>query len=197
MAIQTFDIFFSGQLMESEREAEVKEKIGQLLKANPAQLEQLFSGRPIRIKSAVDEEMATRYRVAFRNAGALIEIRPAAASPPGDTAPAAPSGESQPSSDTLTLLPPRTGSLVDCTPQVTPQPLPDISSLSLAAQDRNLDESEEIPPPVIDTSDLSLAPTNTGSLEDCTPAVASAPLPDISALQLEEREPPAPARETE
>jgi hypothetical protein len=189
MPFDIYDIFFSGKLMDGHSEADVKEQLGRLLKLNPAQLEHLFSGRSVRIKSGVDEETATRYRIAFRDAGALLEILPAA----GETDNRAATMEavkSQPPDDSLTLLPPRTGSLIDCAPKVAAQPLPDISALSLAAQNRNLDESEQAPPPAIDISALSLNPANSGTLEDCVPPREPAPLPDISNLQLEEREPP-------
>ena len=194
MPIETFDIFFSGKLLEGFSVSEVKEQIGRQLKLNSAQLEHLFSGQEIRIKSAVDQETAVRYRIAFRDAGALLEIRPAAAD---NSASTTVPKEPKPASDDLTLLPPRTGSLIDCAPEVAAQPLPDISSLSLSAQDRNLDESEQTPPPAIDTSALSLTPANSGSLEDCIPPTKPAPLPDISNLRLEEREPPKPQREEE
>ena len=191
MPIETYDIFFSAKLMAGHSEAEVKEKIGRLLKLKPAQLEHLFSGRTIRIKSSVDDETATRYRVAFRDAGALVEIQPAAA-PANADSPATTPGEPRLPSDDLTLLPARTGSLLDCAIEIPAQPLPDISALSLAAQDRNLDESEQAPPPAIDISALSLTPANSGTLEDCVSPAEPAPLPDISNLKLEEREPPKP-----
>ncbi len=191
MPIDTYDIFFSGKLMDGHSEADVKERLGRLLKLNAAQLEHLFSGRSVRIKSAVDEEAATRYRIAFRDAGALLEILPAAAKG-DDRASTAEPEESRPPDDSLSLLPPRTGSLIDCAPRIVVQPLPDISALSLSTQDRNLDESQQAPPPAIDISALSLTPANSGTLEDCVPTRKPAPLPDISNLHLEEHEPPKP-----
>lgn len=196
MPIDTYDIFFSGKLMEGYPEAAVKEQMGRLLKLNPAQLEHLFSGRTVRIKAAVDEETATRYRIAFRDVGALLEIHPAAVAPEERATTAAPE-EPPPSSDSLTLLPPRSGSLIDCAPKVDAQPLPDISSLSLSERDRMLDEMKQTPPPAIDISALSLSPANSGTLEDCAPAIEPSPLPDISNLQLEEREPSKPQRNEE
>ena len=191
MPFDAYDIFFSGKLMDGHSEAGVKERIGRLLKLNPAQLEHLFSGRPVRIKSGVDEETATRYRIAFRDAGALLEILPAAAQSENRAATTEPKESSSPDGS-LTLLPPRTGSLIDCAPKVAAQPLPDISALSLSAQDRYLDESEQAPPLAIDISALSMNPANSGTLEDCASSREPIPLPDISNLQLEEREPPKP-----
>ena len=44
----------------------------------------------------------------------------------------------------------------------------------------------------IDISALSMNPANSGTLEDCASSREPIPLPDISNLQLEEREPPKP-----
>lgn len=178
MPAQTYDIFFSGRILEGASLDEVKVKIGKLFNTSGDQLEQLFSGEQLKIKNGVDQETAVKYRVAFRNAGALVEIR-SADTPASETADAN-------TDKGMVLLPPNTGSLIDCAPRVEPAPVPDISDLSLASPGTVLDETPEPPAADIDTSELQLSPANTGTLEDCQVPKEPAPLPDISQLKLVE-----------
>ncbi len=185
MPSQSYDIYFTGQIMDGKDPLEVRQLVGNMFKADQAQLEKLFSGSRVRIKADIDEETATRYRVAFRNAGALVEILPAEsgaieASATGNTNPPNP----DPSSE-LTLLPANTGSLEGCAPKVTPQPLPDIEHISLASAGSTIDESPDPEPPSINTDDLSMGPANSGSLEDCKKEVEPYPIPDITHLDLD------------
>ncbi len=192
-----FDIFFRGQIMEGRDPSSVKDEIAKLFKADADKVARLFSGKPICIKSAVDQETAARYRDAIRNAGALVEIRPAAQTlKEGAPEPAAVAASDQappaepPATEEgdMVLLPPNTGSLIDCAQEVAPQPIPDISSVALAPEGATIDESEEAPPAEIDTSDLTLNPAQSGSLEDCARPVEPTPIPDISQMELEEQE---------
>jgi len=217
MSTEKFDIFFSGQIMEDQDEAEVRTKVGRIFKANEKQLDRLFSGQAVKIKSGVDLDSAVKYRVAFRNAGALIDIRPtttastATAAQPQATDSSPPTESSQPAKDGIELLPPKTGSLIDCAPEVIPAAIPNIDSMDFgnnaepldateppppanidtqgltlnpASTETMLDETEPPPPANIDTDSLDLNPANTGSLEDCQQPVEPAEIPDISALKI-------------
>ncbi len=190
-----FDILFHGQIMEGRDPAAVKGEIGKLFKADAEKVERLFSGKAICIKSGVDQETAARYRTAIRNAGALVEIRPAAQSQEAEEREAAPAEAKQPAAESprpededMVLLPPNTGSLIDCAKEVTPRPIPDTSSISLAPEGTTIDERDETPAADIDTSELTLNPPHSGSLEDCARPVEPTPIPDISNMELEEQE---------
>ncbi len=193
-----FDILFRGQIMEGRDPGSVKEAIGKLFKADAGKVAHLFSGKTICIKSNVDQETAVRYRDAIRNAGALVEIRPAAQSMEEETpepaevtaneTPAAASPATETEDGDMLLLPPNTGSLIDCAQEVTPEPIPDTSSISLAPEGTTIDESVEALSLEIDTSDLTLNPPQSGSLEDCARPVEPTPIPDISQMELEEQE---------
>jgi hypothetical protein len=197
MPVQCYDIFFSGKTVEGADPTEVKQELARIFNTRSEQLEYLFSGSSVKVKSGVDQETAIKYRVAFRNAGALVEIQSAdsVADTPRQAAAAAPPVERQ-SEAKMTLLPPRSGSLIDCAPAVTPAPLPDISALSLASPGAVLDETPPPPPRGIDTSGLELAPANTGTLEECQIKREAAELPDISRLAIVEDDdlPPNPSR---
>jgi len=188
MSAERFNIFFSGQIIEGHNEAEVRAKIGRIFKANPKQLKQLFSGEPVKIKSGVDLDKAVKYRVTFRDAGALVDIKPistaSTAQPPVKTT-TQPSPATQ---DEVELLPPQTGSLIDCAPEGIPAAIPNIDNIMLGNNTAPLDETEPPPPADIDTSNLTLSTPNTGTLEDCQQPVEAAELPDISALEMVEPE---------
>jgi hypothetical protein len=194
MPAQLFDIFFSGKIIEGHDPAEVKERIRRIFNAQDDQLQRLFSGEPVRIKGGADEEEASKYRVKFRDAGALVEIKLAQAAA-SDSTPAATPDVAETSAadgkgdDTgLTLLPPNTGSLIDCAREVEPQEIPDISALKLSPEGTLIDESEQAPPAEIDTSELTVGPAQSGTLEDCQQPVEPYPIPDISDLQMESSE---------
>jgi hypothetical protein len=184
MPEERFDILFSGQLIQGRDPDSVRQQVGRLFKASPEQLERLFCGRPVVIKKGVDLEAASRYRLAFRQAGALVDIRPAGA--PG-TAPQTPAPQT-PAPRTpapgMTLTPANTGSLEDCAPVVVPVPLPDISAIGLGGGDRPLDETPPPPPAQVDISRLDLVPGQDWTLEDCQPLPLAELTPDISALDL-------------
>jgi hypothetical protein len=230
MAKERYDIFFSGKLLPGQDEAETRGRVGALFKANAAQLERLFSGEPIRVKRDVDLDTAVKYRVAFRDAGAIVEIKetaagaespPSAGAPTGETAaasvaaarqapsskpPVASASPPQPAmreesqqdpDDGLSVLPARSGSLIDCARPVEPVPIPDISGLKLISPDASGPPTDESPPPEIDTDSLDLLPAGTGSLEDCAKPVRSVAIPDISALQLASAEESAAQSESD
>jgi len=174
-----YDLYFSGKTIGQDEPELVRLKVGKIFGVDSQTLDRLFSGKPVRIKAAVDQETAIRYRVALRDAGALLDIKPlesgsVAVKPPTDTA-----GDAL-----LTLLPPNTGDLTDCTTPVEPFPLPDITAITLAPTGVVIDESDPPTAHPIDTGTLTMAEPNTGSLEDCHPLAEPTPIPDIAHIGL-------------
>lgn len=185
-----FDLYFSGKTTGTDEFSQIRLKVGKIFSVDEKTLDLLFSGKPIRIKAGVDQETAIKYRVALREAGALLDIKPHQTTT---------SATNLANADTLTeqftLLPPKTGDLSDCARSVTPFTLPDISDIALAPEGTNIDESKPAPPHLIDTSGLTLGAPNTGSLEDCWPDVEPKPIPDISHIKLADQEPTKPIRD--
>lgn len=185
-----FDVFFRGALLPEADPGQVRDRLASLFGLGPGELDRLFRGGAVCVKRAVDVETASQLRARFRDAGALVDIRPAepAAKPPAPApAMADPPVATRPdaANDTAwTLSAPQTGSLEDYARPVTPAPLPDVSGLDLAAAGARLADAAQLPPPVIDTSHLSVAPPNTGSLEDCRQDKPARPIGDISHLAL-------------
>ncbi|MEN8166484.1 MAG: hypothetical protein ABFR65_03285 [Pseudomonadota bacterium] len=212
MSLETYNVYFSGQIMKDRDPAEVRKRIGALFKLKEAGLEQLFSGQAVAIKQGVDMEQAVKYRLAFREAGALVDIRPV------ETGPAASASAPDPRSDVtqhegFTLSEPNNFDLSDCAPVVKPQEIPDISALDLNQPGVILDERsqpepltidtdeleldrpgislDETAPPAaaeINTDELTLNPANQGSLEEYQQTVAPAQLPNIDHLRFTEQD---------
>ncbi|MCF6280779.1 MAG: hypothetical protein L3J28_01005 [Candidatus Polarisedimenticolaceae bacterium] len=162
MSFDQYDIFFSGQLIEGSDETAARKKLAVLFKLPLERVEPLFSGKPVAVKRGVDMDTAVKYRTAFRDAGALIEIKPAASAGTTEAAPipeAAPTTEQKPPepSSGLSLNPANTGTLEDCAPHITPAVIPDISQISMAEVGATIDKSEPVPRLDIDTSALSIA----------------------------------------
>jgi hypothetical protein len=185
-----FDVYFRGALLPDAEPGQVRERLAALFGLGPAELDRLFVSNPVCVKRAVDVDTAAQLRGRFRDAGALVDIRPAeaAAKPPAPAAATADSPVAAPAGtgDDVgwTLAAPQTGSLADCARPVVPVPLPDISGLDLAQAGTNLADDEAAPLPAIDTSHLSVAPPNTGSLEDYRQEKPARPIGDISHLAL-------------
>ena len=167
---EKFDIFFSGQIIDGQDEAEVRTKLGRLFNASPQQLERLFSGDPTKIKSGVDIGKAAKYRVTFRDAGALIDIKPALTTASTASTTQAqvtqPPPATPPAEDEIELLPAKTGTLIDYAPKVVPVEIPNIDNIRLGSNTGSLDNREPPPPANIDTESLTLNPVHSEILLD-------------------------------
>ena len=199
MSDELFDIYFSGKVINQDQLPEVKQKIGKLFNASEAVLNKLFSGQPTKIKKAVDMDTAIKYRVKFREAGAIVDIRPCqSAAPPPASAPAA---EAIPQSnftaaEVATPEPvAKPGSAAPAAeasapPQVAAAAAPGSIDASLATPGSIIDDTPEPPPASFDTDQFDLGEANSGSLEEFAETVIPAPIPDISSLDVEQSDAP-------
>lgn len=196
MPDERFDVYFSGQLLAGQDPAITRERVRQLFKATDAQLARLFSGQPVAVKKGVDLDTASRYRLAFRQAGALVDIQASEVSgvpsSSGEVATAGGDGEAP-----WTLAAAHSGSLESYAVRPPPAPLPDIGGLDLARAGALLDERPPLPEVSIETGDMDLV-AGDWSLEDCQPTVTPPPPPDLTGISLEQpgavldRSPPPP-----
>jgi hypothetical protein len=199
MSDELFDIYFSGKVIDQDKLPEVKQKIGKLFNASETVLDKLFSGQPTKIKKAVDMDTAIKYRVKFREAGAIVDIRPSqsAAPPPAST----PAADAIPqtnftAAETQTAEPvgkPEQPPVEE--PRVVEPPAATASSpqsidASLAMPGSIIDETPEPPPVDYNTDQFGLGEANSGSLEEFAETVIPAPVPDISSLDIEETDAP-------
>ena len=160
MAERRYDIQFAGELVEGADAGVARERLRDLFKVSPEALDRLFSGRPAVIKRDLDEAGAARYRTAFHEAGALLRIVPAAASPHGQTP----------------APPPATGPAI-------------ATGLTLAPPGTEVGEAQPPGPRDIDTTRLSLIGGANWTLADCDRPPPPAPIPDLSHLALVPMEP--------
>lgn len=158
--MQAFDIYFLGEMLPGSDPESVKREVAKLFKVADDAVDRLFSGKPLRVKQGIDVDTASRYRAAFRDAGALLQIVPGGSPPPQRHDPA----------DTSAAVAAGSTAATD-------------GGMSLAAPGTIMDDTPPPPPAEIDTSGLSAAPANSGSLEDCKIEKAPYPIPDISHLQ--------------
>ena len=179
MPAKSFDIIFSAKLIDGHDPAKVRDRLRQLFKASDAHIDLMFSGKTVVVKKGVDIETAGKYRLVFRQAGALLDIRP---SDVGASQP-------EPVPDTaktpdLTLAPANTGSLEEFAPKLQPASLPDISEIDMSAAGAVLDETPAPAPAHVDTSDLSMVENAEWTLEDCQPPPLPQVVPNIDDLEL-------------
>ena len=173
--MESFDIYFLGEMLPDADPAKVCAGVAKLFKVQETAVDRLFSGKPLRVKKAVDTESASRYRSAFRDVGALIQIVATGSPPP--TAAAKPAAPVPPAAQAST-------------PEADEQAMPPLVeveegvSFDLAEPGAIMDHSQPVAPADIDTSALEALPPNTGSLEDCRNEKPPQKIPDISHLQL-------------
>ncbi|MES9850977.1 MAG: hypothetical protein ABW170_04010 [Candidatus Thiodiazotropha sp. L084R] len=162
MSLETYDVYFSGALLKDSDPEKVKRKIGAMFKLEGDRLERLFSGKPMPIKRGVDMDRAIKYRVAFRDAGGLVDIVPTG-QPAPTPKPPAPARPQQTQTENSVAA--------DKT-----QPL------TLA--DGPLEVPQEPPHKEIIAPDYPLSSNDGFDLSDCTVEPPPQEIPDISTLDL-------------
>lgn len=178
MSTDSYDVYFSGALLKDADQAEAKRKIGAMFKLEGEKLERLFSGKPIPIKRGVDMDRAVKFRVAFRDAGALVDIVPEGQpAPDPSTRPAPPQRPAAPPTATRPAPPD--------TAETPPSPKAGETGLSLADGPLPSPAAPEADP--VEVPDYGLSAPKDFNLSDCTPEVEAAPLPDISAMHLDKQ----------
>ena len=209
MSDELFDIYFSGKVINQDEIDEVKQKIGKLFNASDAVLSKLFSGQPNRIKKAVDMDTAIKYRVKFREAGAIVDIRPSQSAPPAasstpaasaipqsnfsaaDTAPdSAADIATAPAAEPASSATPVTNPVTDPAAAQEAAVAPTSIDAGLAMPGSIIDETPEPPPADYNTEQFDLGDANSGSLEEFAETVIPAPVPDISSLDVVETDAP-------
>lgn len=162
--MHNFDVYFLGETLAGTDPATVRAGVAQLFKAPPDKVERLFCGDAVRVKQGVDAETASRYRAAFREVGALVQIVPEGAPAPSPST----------ATDSSTDQPATNGAAGSSSE----------SGMSLAEPGATIDDTPQPPPASIDTGTLEALPPNSGTLEDCRVEKTPRQLPDISHLSL-------------
>jgi hypothetical protein len=209
-----YDIFFRGEILGGFELDVVKANVGQLFKASPDKIEQLFSGKIIPLKKDLDKATAAKFKQALEKAGAKIYIKLAAgqvtepatsqtnatAAPPVEKIPAAtvsvndnkqetPSPVSIKTSEktesALVILPPGSDVLrADERPVIQPVKV-DISGIRMASVFDQIEVNKAPPPRAPDVSHISAAPVGADILAGVKKE-SPPPAPDVSHISIAE-----------
>jgi hypothetical protein len=71
-----FEIVFRGDIASGADLGDVKKRLQALFKADAARIDRMFSGRPVVIRSGLNQADVTRYKQAMEKSGAMVQVRP-------------------------------------------------------------------------------------------------------------------------
>ena len=145
MAKGSYQVIFSGKIIEHADLDMVKANVARTFSMPPDRIEKLFSGRRLVLKKDLDQATAERYRITLQRAGALCEIEDTAASTPITEKPVQPVPSVHPAAPEIAA---------QTQPPVTQA---DESGMSMAEAGIILAESAPVPDANIDTGDIDMA----------------------------------------
>jgi hypothetical protein len=155
MSQKTFDVVFSGELLEGAPLEKVKANVAALFKVEVAKVERLFSGATVAIKTGLDEQTATKYQMVLKKAGAICQVVNRAAAPavakPVAAAPTAAKAAPDATGESSAAL-----GLQKSVVKKPPQGVGEFDGANIDAAGTVLVEHQGVPEPQIDTSELSL-----------------------------------------
>jgi hypothetical protein len=179
MGGETYAIVFNGGIVEGFAADTVKAQLAKLLKTDAKKTAALFSGKQIILKKTTDRAEAAKYGKALKKVGADVKIRIIKAGAAATAAPAKPAAAL--SKPAAALLEPAAALLEPAAALTKPAAALTKPAAALAAETPSEPEA-----PVIDTSDISLAP-NEGDLFDPVPRVVI-PEIDLSSFSVAEND---------
>lgn len=165
-----YAVYFAGETRPDIPLADVKQNLAKLFKADPARIEQLFSGNEITLKTDLDETTAAKYKAILEQAGALVQLK-----------------STQPSHAAAQPITPAKHGLLNVQPRdayMAAFQHIEATDFGIAALGSDLTEPSEQPVTHIDTSRLSLAPVGS-NLQDPTKEHSHISVPDTSHLKLQ------------
>lgn len=184
MSEARYDIIITGKLLDGTSQAQAVARVAQLFKTDQQQASSLVDGKPHRIKKAVTEDAARKFKAALTKAGLQTAVKRLeghgdAQAPQTKTA----DQSRAPQTGTIGLAPEGTPVLTDDERQTVVAPALDLSEFSLA--DMEPWEGEERPAlPEVEPPDFGLA--EAGSDIDTLPDTREKLNPDTSSLYLDE-----------
>ena len=166
MSEELFEVAFSGQIHDGADLEQVKAKVGKMFKADDAKIATMFSGKRLLIKRNLDREAATKYRAAFKKAGAKCEISLMSDGSPASGVDKPAAQAPAPAVETLQVDYTSTQEIqavVAPPPQVDPlgitgDQIEDLETTIAPVGSELQDEIKEVPEPVIDTTSFDVAP---------------------------------------
>ena len=74
MSEELFDLIFRGEVVKNVDVGQARKNVQQLFKIPAAKVDALFSGKPVVLKRGLTMDVANKYRVAIKKAGALVNV---------------------------------------------------------------------------------------------------------------------------
>ena len=146
MAKGSYQVIFSGKIIEHADIDMVKANVARTFSMPPDRIEKLFSGRRLVLKKDLDQATAERYRSTLQRAGALCEIEDTTASTPiTEKPPVQPAPSVQPAAPEIAAQ------------TQSPVTQVDASGMSMAEPGIILAEPAPVPEANIDTGDIDMA----------------------------------------
>ncbi|WP_311971331.1 hypothetical protein [Pseudomonas baltica] len=171
--MSVYEIVFTGQVLPGARLEAVKANLARLFQADEQRIELLFSGRRLVLKNSLDAAAAEKYRSTLERAGALVEVVDLGAQV-----------------EEIEMAPAPAPAQAVGRVKVVPRDVYMAAFTEVDAPDYAIAEvgaamqppTPDVPPPALDLSQLSLAPT--GSDLGQAKAAPAAPAPDTSHLSI-------------
>jgi|GEM_PF-1777955 len=202
--MKQYTIYFSGQAIEGFSIAQVKQNLAKIFKLDNTKIARLFTNKPVIIKKNLSAEQAKKYQTALLKAGAKIQIKQAEITKDNlsPTEKKEPSAVSQPipattNSKTNDLSAGLAGlmnynqhaqanSSTEKSSEQTSTEQPSSKKLNQAIE-APTETNADIPPKTPETSEgISVAPANTGSLEEFMIKSDDFEEPDLSEYSMSE-----------
>lgn len=165
-----YDLVFSGQLVPGCELAQVKNNVQALFRIDEGKVQILFSGKAITLKKSLALDVATKYRVAMKKAGARVDLvlckeQKPAATPAPTQSPAQVAAKAKAAATSSGF-----STVLGAQPMVADEPRPEIEApdFGVAAVGGDLLQSGEkavVEAVEVDISQLSVAP-QAGNLVD-------------------------------
>ncbi|MBB3046875.1 hypothetical protein FHR99_001111 [Litorivivens lipolytica] len=180
MSDARYDIIITGKLLDGTSQNQASLRLAKLFNTSPNHAAQLVDGKAHRIKKAVSEDVARKFKGALTKAGLQTVAKRVDVDAPAASASTPPPDQA---SNAISLAPEGTPVLTEGERENVVAPALDLSSYSLAEMEPW--EGEERPAmPELDPPDFGLA--EAGAVIDTLPDTREKLNPDTSALSLDE-----------
>jgi len=173
----SYSIVFTGELKATVSRDQAILNLAQMFKKDTAAIEKLFTGKKIVIKRNLDQQSASKYQMALANAGVVSEL----IEEKSDISSRQNAAVQAPMNKALTMADVGVTIIDNIEP---PEPMINISSLSISETGSTLVEADIVTAANIELPSYGIAPTGATLNED---KAAEQPSIDTSSLSLAEK----------
>lgn len=177
---ETYSVVLTGKLLNDETLDNVKNNVGAAFKLSAAQLDKLFSGKPVALKRGLDKKQAVRLSTRLQQLGAHAVIKAVAAKPAKPEPVAKPS---VPFTDIVASMPEPGSEMPEAKPavEVKPEPVakPEPIVEPVAADPKPVVEESVVAEPAAEPQVASTSDDETVAMD----ALAAEPAPQAESAE--------------